>query len=708
MSQLDPFTYEVLRHRLSAVALEGAIALQRVSGSPLATEAFDLNTALMSAEGEVVFVGPYLLTGPLGQGLIVSWILEHADLGPFEPGDVFLCNDPYAGSAHQNCVSVVAPIHDGTDLLAWAGATLHVVDVGGRTAGQVGIGARSILDEAPPIAPVRIVRAGRIDEAIEGDYLERSRTPELNALDLRAKLAAVNTIAERVRELVGEHGRATIEAVMRETIDRSERHLRSRLGELPDGSIARTAYLDVAGDDPIEPLVVDLRLEKRGDRLVLDFAASSPQAPAIVNCTRSGLLSGAMIGVLTTLVWDGPWCPAAAARAVELVSRPGTVVDARWPAGCSMATMAAGFASTTVTALALGELLARSRAFPERAMAAWAGAVGSVDMFGTDATGRRFGTVLLDTMASGAGATGGSDGVDSGGFLRSMACVIADVEETEARFPVLYLYRRQEPDSGGPGRHRGGVGIGYAVVARGVDRIETVSPHFNGTVTPESLGLAGGDPGATNATWVVAGSSVRRSIAAGLVPARPEALGGETRPLPGVAAFPLGFDDVLVVRATGGGGLGDPIEREPAAVSLDVRAGLVGPAAARTAYGVVMREGVVDGAATIRSRAAIRADRRRAAGIPAPAAEADGAARPTTPRDGWSTAADDLGLVARCARCGHGERVADPTDPLADFPLLVRPVGPVPAAFELAGRICPACARSLEVDRRPITKREVR
>jgi N-methylhydantoinase B len=707
MTPLDPFSYEILRHRLGAITVEGAIALQRVSGSPLATEAFDLNTALLSATGEVVFSGPYLLTGPIGQGLIVRWILEHRDLGPVESGDVFLCNDPYAGAAHQNCVTVVAPIHDLGELFAWAGATLHVVDVGGPTAGQVGIGARSILDEAPPTEPTRIVRRGRLDEAAEATYLARSRTPELNALDLRAKLAAVNAMAERVGDLVREHGRATIEAVLAETIDRGVAQLRARLTELPDATIARSAYIDVAGDEPIEPLSVDLRLDKRGDRLVLDFGASSPQAPAIVNCTRSGLLSGVVIGVLTTLVWDGPWCPAAVDRTIEVVSRPGTVVDARWPAGCSMATMAAGFASTTITALALGELLARSVTLQDRAMAAWAGAVGSVDVFGVDASGRRFGTVLLDTMASGAGATGHADGVDCGGFLRSMACVIADVEEIEARFPLLYLFRRQEPDSGGPGRRRGGVGIGFAVVAHGVERIDTVSPHFNGTVAPESLGLAGGSPGATNAAWLVAGSTAHRAMAGGRLPGAPEALGGEARPLPGVAAFVLQADDVLVVRATGGGGFGDPIERDPAAVARDVQAGLVGPASAQADYGVAIADGSPDPDGTARLRDAVRADRRRSAGLAPLVDEIDVPSERGPLADGWLAASTDRGLIVTCGRCGHAERLPDPVEPLAAWPTLVRAVEPTSTpGFELVWRICPACARSLEVGRRPALQKE--
>src|SRR4029077_15484929 len=111
---VDPFTFEVLRHRLWTINVEGALALQRVSGSPLAPEAFDMKTSILSATGEVAFVGPYLLTGPMGQGMICRAILaDYADDPGIEPGDMFICNDPYVGSAHQNCVTLVAPIHHG-------------------------------------------------------------------------------------------------------------------------------------------------------------------------------------------------------------------------------------------------------------------------------------------------------------------------------------------------------------------------------------------------------------------------------------------------------------------------------------------------------------------------------------------------------------------------------------------------------------------
>lgn len=710
MSGPDPFTFEVLRHRLWTVNVEGALALQRVSGSPLATEAFDMNTAIMTADGEVAFVGPYLLTGPIGQGMIARHVISsYRDNPGIEPGDMFLCNDPYVGAAHQNCVTLVGPVHVGDEIVAWCGATLHLVDVGGAQSGQVGVGARSIFEEPPAIPPLKIVSRGRLLRDVEAAYLRPSRTPELNALDLRGKIAAINTISGRVRELAARYGTDALKETLRETIERARAHLRRRLAELPDGTYRHTAYLDHQETEGGRRFyAVALTLEKTGEDLRLDFRDSSSQAGAVINCTESALRSGVLVGVLTCLVYDHPWCPAAVEQVVQVESTPGTVVDASWPAGCSMSTMAAGFAVTTATAMAIGQLLAASDAHRENAMAAWAGAVGSVDVFGADPAGRRFGTVLLDSMICGAGARSWADGIDGGGFLRSMAALVANVEHYESRFPVLYLYRRLEADTGGPGRMRGGAGSGYAVVPHGVDRIDTVIPHFSGTVQAESAGLAGGYPGATNQPLLFRDTRVHERFAEGVVPTTPEEIGGPAAPLPGVARIPLQAADVFAVVATGGGGWGDPLDRDAGAVAADVRAGLVTGQAARELYGVVLGEdGSVDEAATTAERDRAREQRSQRAERRIEATE-----RPLGPRaagpvsDALEIVDIDGGRGVRCRACGRATPCgADYREALPSRSRPMSAAGPhvAPhareAPFELREWYCPGCWRVVEVER---------
>ena len=708
MSTIDPFTFEVLRHRLWTINVEGALALQSVSGSPLATEAFDMNTSLMTRVGEVVFVGPYLLTGPMGQGLIVRNILDsYVDNPGVEPGDMFICNDPYSGAAHQNCVTLVAPIHADDELIAWCGATLHVIDVGGSTAGQVGVGASSIYEEAPVIPPLKIVRGGHLLRDVEANYLRRSRTAALNALDLRGKMAALNTIKKRIAEMVARHGAEALEYVMDTVIDRSEATLRRRLSALPDGSFEHTAFLDRGDVDPPESYAVNLQLEKSGDSLLFDWTRSSPQAGAVVNCTRSGLLSGVLIGVLTYLGYDTDWTPAAVERVVEIRSEPGTIVDARWPAGCSMATMAAGFAATTATAVCLGRLLATAEDVRDRAMATWAGAVGSVDMFGVDTAGRPYGTVLLDSMISGTGARPVADGIDGGGFLRSIGCLVANIETYEARFPILYLHRRLLADTGGPGRFRGGVGCSYAIMANGVPAIGSITPHFSGTQQPESVGLLGGYPGAVNRPYVTRATDVRKQFASGVMPVTPDELGGEMSATQGIAHLSLAATDVFGVIVTGGGGWGDPLERDPGRVAKDVSAFLVGRRAAREIYGVTLApDGTPDLDATTSRRNDLRRQRSQRTTwgeLPYPGGG------PTAPGEVDENA--QIVVVGgrsrfKCGRCGHESGMS--SGYRSALVSSVRPLsvagpyaGPADAesGFELAEWCCPNCWRVVDVER---------
>jgi N-methylhydantoinase B len=271
---------------------------------------------------------------------------------------------------------------------------------------------------------------------------------------------------------------------------------------------------------------------------------------------------------------------------------------------------------------------------------------------------------------------------------------VSNVEDYEARFPLLYPWRRHEPDTGGPGRWRGGVGVGFAVTPHGVDQLPSVIPHFAGTSEPESSGLEGGYPGATNGLRVVRHAGFTAALADGRVAAAPDELRGPAEPVPGVAHLALDGDDVLVVVTTGGGGWGDPLDRDPADVALDVRARLVTATAAAGLYGVVTdRFGLIEDAPTEERRLAIRRERARAAGVSLP-----GGWRPPEP-------------CPRCRRTATTSRSVDGSLPEAVRPLAaagphVAPDRPA-AGFVLIERYCPGCFRLVDVERVARSTREV-
>jgi len=248
--------------------------------------------------------------------------------------------------------------------------------------------------------------------------------------------------------------------------------------------------------------------------------------------------------------------------------------------------------------------------------------------------------------------------------------------------------------------------VSYAILPHGVDRIAMVSPHFSGGIEPESAGLAGGYPGATNAARLTVDSGVRARMAAGRAIGGSDDVASPGPVLPEVARFSLAANDVLEIVTTGGGGFGDPIEREPDHVWADVGAGLVTPAEAERAYGVVIAgDGSVDREATATRRAAIRAERSGARTVTPglPIADRHDGWRLLRPQDASSTS-----LAVRCGRCGTDVAIEDPSDPIGALPartLPLRAAGPHVGdgrddyGFALRERRCPACARTIELER---------
>lgn len=615
---LDPVTLEILTNRLWITNDEAAATLRRVSGSPVATEICDFNTALMRADGEAFMVGTYMSPLSMGHHFIVKSIIRDYSENPgFGPGDMFICSDPYRGNTHQNDVTVVAPVHVGDRLIAWTGISVHQVDVGGPVYGsQASVGATSIFQEALPMPPMRIVEGGVLRRDLEEEYLIRSRTRDLNALDLRAKIAANALARDRIVECAERYGVDTLVEAIDAIIDVGEERLRRRLSKLPDGTWRHRSYMDEA---PGRTHDFRLEMTKSGDRLTLDFGETGPQAGAIYNCTRGGLVGGVLSSVLPILFYGMPWCPASALRVVDVLSEPGTLVDAQWPAGTCKATTAAIATVNTITNVCLGKLMATASEdeLRDRSMAAWMTAATVQELGGVDQRGEPFGATMLDPMAGGGGARGDRDGIDNGGVVRAVKLRIANVETYEFRYPLLYLHRRRLVDSGGAGANRGGVGVSLMFTPHGVDGIPTNVMHSINYQAPATAGIAGGHPGATNSMAVLRGSDLWEHVAAGRLPVDLDALHGELEVIPMMASSDLARGDVYRSATGGGGGWGDPLERRAQAVAADVLAGAVSEDEARLLYGVVLDgQGRLDAGATEDRRGALRRERLELAAAP--------------------------------------------------------------------------------------------
>ena len=195
---------------------------------------------------------------------------------------MFITNHPYISTPHQTCVVVVAPIHWQEKIIAWAGAGIHVADVGGPVPGQISVGAQSIWEEALPMAPLKIVERGKIRKDIEQEYLLRSRTRIQNSIDLRAKIAANHTVRERLVEMATRYGMEAVQAAMEQALQYSETKLAGILESLPDGSWYHSHTLDYDDQDRSQTFVCRLKMTKQSGKLIFDFHGSSPQAGGVI------------------------------------------------------------------------------------------------------------------------------------------------------------------------------------------------------------------------------------------------------------------------------------------------------------------------------------------------------------------------------------------------------------------------------------------
>jgi N-methylhydantoinase B len=704
--KIDPITYEVVRHNLWTVNEELGMTIQRISGSPVAMYAFDLNSSIFTEDGEFIYYGPYQLYMSGVSDVQVKWTLEHRSGNPgiFE-GDMFLSNDPWVGAAHQMDVTLLNPVFWEGRLFCWITNVLHQYDVGGITPGSFCPNARDAFDEGILIPPIKIVERGELRRDIEGVYLRSSRKPYLVALDLRAQIAGNVTAARRVTQLIARYGPEVVKGVMRKIIDNAEAAFLAKMAKLPDGTWRERSYVEVArvGDHGTYPVL--LTMQKQGDRLIFDNAGTAPQTGAI-NTTYSGWRGSILTAINELLCWDQLYAIGGALRHIEFRPALGAFTCATHPASVSTAPVQAMEISLYPAYNTLSKMLSCHPELRRDAMC-----IGGTSQFpltcfrGIDQWGERFGYLLLDPMVGAIGAFSFRDGIATGGQVRSPICRIGNVEHNEQSFPILTLYRRENTDSGGAGKYRGGNSAVTAFIPHGTNEIEHET-ESSGAAIPTAPGLAGGYPACTNAYEFKRDTDILDRFRARRMPDDIKDLAGRDEMLQlRQTDIHQGPTDVYSVAFAAGAGYGDPIERDPEAVRVDVEVGDISLEAARDIFRVALvgDKPSVDHAAT----AAIR----RQAIVDRLGREPSPPAGPRPPVLLRLTEYLDLVMVSgarhvACARCGavlctarenykaHALRIDRPIQ--AANPLIGDPQRFIDAAVQFRQFYCPQCGGLIE------------
>jgi N-methylhydantoinase B len=486
------------------------------------------------------------------------------------PGDALLLNDPHRGAVHLNDVALISPIYDGDTLLGIAANVAHHVDIGGGNPASLGV-TTEVFQEGLIIPPVKFVEGGRIDADILRFISANVRLPQASAGDFRAQLAANAIASTRIRELVERLGPDAFRAYCAALNEYSERRTRAALTRLPFGTYAAEDFLDNDGisDDPVR-VAVTIRVTEDG--VTVDLTGSAPQRQAPVNASYSMTYAGIAYAIRTQVEADIP-INDGFYRCFRVIAPEGTIVNAQRPAP-----VAAGWEVSFRVAEATFRALAQ--AVPDRVVAGTKGCICNVAFGGFD-PGRGGYYAYYETLAGGGGARPTKDGMDA---IQTHIhnTENAPVEEIELGYPVRIPRVALIPDSEGAGRFRGGLGV------RRDYWFPEASPHFS--ILSDRARFA---------PWGLLGGQSARPAHYILDP------DGQATELNSKVSLDLKQGQMISIQTPGGGGYGNPLQRDPAAVLQDVRLDKLSPERARDVYGVALDTTgqAVDPEATTRLRA---------------------------------------------------------------------------------------------------------
>ena len=567
-SLCDPVTLEIVRGALRAIQSEMEAVIERTAMSPFIREKKDFYAALYDAQGRLI-VGSNL---PVF-GDVVGPIAEVYPLTSMRPGDIYWFNDCYASKgavSHSPDQVFVAPVFADGELAAFAQSWAHFNDIGGMRAGSLSPDCTEIFQEGIIVPPVRVAREGVVCEELLRLFYRNSRFPEMVKGDTRASMAAIRLGERRLGELFGRFGRPKTLRAFAELLAETERALRQKLQALlPEGRHVFTDSIDGDGQGH-GPIKLRYALEVTADRISLDTTASDDQVPGPVNFLMSppvpAMIFGSyLLGGSETLLNAG------VERALDAVLvRPGSILQPTFPAPLGMR----GLTMMRNMATCLGLL---NVATPGAAAASHSAYV-IWYLRGRDATGELF--LLSDGLGVGYGARPHADGNDA---VYLVAQENFPSEFLDSVFPVRVIRYAINPDSGGPGRWRGGAGL--------IREIEVLAPEAMVSMRIDSV---------SHPPWGVAGGQAAASGRCLVNPGRPDARLLE--PLSDGNMVKSG--DIVRIETGGGGGWGHPFDREAERVAADVRNGFVSRASAEAHYGVVLDADLsVDATATAECRA---------------------------------------------------------------------------------------------------------
>ncbi len=574
--RLDPVIAEIVRNGVIAVTEEMKTNLMRTAYNMIIYEALDFTVGLFTPQGETVSIGIGLPMFIRGMAETVKAKIRHFSLANMRPGDIYVTNDAYITGSHLNHVTLTLPVFDRGDLVGFSCCMAHWIDIGGTLGGMT----TDIFSEGLQIPILKLHDRGKVNDDLVAVIRQNVRLPSRAAGDLRAQVTAVKTGERGFLGLIARYGREPVQAAIAAIMDRSEAAARARTRSIPDGVYEAESFMDDDGITVGKPIPIRVRVKVKGDGMTIDLTEVARQVRGFYN---SGITTGHACAQVAYKCLTSPTdypINDGSFRSLTVIVPPGRVVSATRPAPMRLwMTFPMTIVDTVFKALA--------PAIPDRVIAGHHADLLIAQFHGINPKTQEFFIGNFGPLGGGWGAKRGGDGVSGTVAINDGDTHNSPNEQVEAKFPIVVERYALVPDSGGAGRHRGGLGVERVVRARSHVTVNTQIDRAH----CRPWGLDGGGDGKGNAVALRIGGAWKTDF-----------------PNAKVLIAQVKAGDAFRLRSGGGGGYGSPLSRPVDDVRNDVRQGYVSVEEAGELYGVVVdpESFIVDVDATGRLRASLK------------------------------------------------------------------------------------------------------
>lgn len=570
---MDAVATAIMNNRFNAIVEEASAAVYRTAHTTFVKLVQDYQCAIATRDGDI-FAYPTQSGVNVFIGIPLKPTIEAIGYENFEPGDIYITNDPFASDGlvtHLMDVTMLFPIFDGDELIAFGWSFVHASDIGGAIPGSISPAFHEVLQEGVRVRPTKLFARGVLQEPVKNFFMDNSRIPEELWGDFQAMISGLKSMNRRLVALCGRYGRETITKAMQDVIAYAESMSREVIAEIPDGSYTFSDYLE--GIEPGQLAHLAVTVTVAGDDLYVDYTGTDPQLPAAYNMVSGAGTHPYIVQLLISFILTmKPLCPrnVGIIRPIHMTAPRGTILNAVYPASGG----ARAASATRAYDVLLGCI---DQALKEGVAAAGAGMCGIIVASAPDPRTGRERVSVINPIVGGSGGRRGHDGVDAMevrySALKSVPSEVVEIETSMVMRAVRLL-----EESRAPGQWTGGAAIAVDLETVAERALITVRSMNRFRFTP--WGAHGGNHGRTGETLLNPGTNHEESVGI-------------------ISQLNLARGDVLRITSPSGGGFGDPLLRDPEAVREDHRLGIVTRKAALETYGVVLAEdGALDRAAT--------------------------------------------------------------------------------------------------------------